>query len=848
MGKKSLNIFVGLNDSSFQKGLKRVNKSLTRFGSSMKRVGSNLSTSVTAPLALAGGASLKMAVDFESSMTKIMTLVGATNEQMQQYSEGVAQISSTTAIAQKDLADGLFFITSAGLKGEEALAALDVSAKAAAMGMGEMDSIANALTSVMTAYADENMTSAKAGDLLHETLKQGKFEAGQFMDKLGSVIPVAAAAGVSFEELGAASATMSKLSGDASGTLTSMKALIMGLLKPSEKQKEILDQLGLSTDDLGSMMDESLMGTLQFLFKNLEGNNEALTSMFGSSQAVTGALATMGLQADTYAEVLDGMNKSQGNVNNGMQILNQTAGQQLKQAFVDLQNAGIEIGNILMPVVLKLVNGFKSLVSGFTSLDSSTKKIIVGIALVAAAIGPILTVVGGLTTAFGLLFSPVGLVIAALVAGGVIIYKNWDFVKSIIVQIVNYFIDLYNNSMVFRAGVELIILVFKNLWANVKYIFNLMMGIAKEVISGWIKQFKAVGKVIAGALKLDKKAIKEGAEDYADAVVDGYKGIGKVIADEGEILGEELASNMKTAYDNTINGNPIEYITEDDVQGAVDKAGDLAQGIADKMKAVLGGPGLATPTTPTDAGAGGGGPIGPQPFDMSSLDEVGEKNTSILDKMKAGWAEFGDTATERIQAVAQIFSQVTSQMEAASNQRFSNEFANLDIQTQKEIEAIETSSATEKEKQDKIADIEKGADKKRKEIQLRQAKANKKFAIMSAIVNTAMAVTNALANIPSPFNIPVAIAMGAAGAAQVAAIASAPLPALAEGGLAFGPTAALVGDNVGAAADPEVIAPLSKLNGMLGGNAQKVIVEGIISGEDIYLVNKQQETTQKRFF
>lgn len=848
MGKKSLNIFVGLNDSSFQKGIKRVNKSLTRFGSKMKNVGSKLSTSVTAPLALAGGASLKMAVDFESSMTKIMTLVGATGEQMKQYSDGVAQISSTTAIAQKDLADGLFFITSAGLKGEEALAALDISAKAAAMGMGEMDSIANALTSVMTAYADENMTSAKAGDLLHETLKQGKFDAGQFMDKLGSVIPVAAAAGVSFEELGAASATMSKLSGDASGTLTSMKSLIMGLLKPSEKQKEILDQLGLSTDDLGSMMDESLMGTLQFLFKNLEGNNEALTSMFGSSQAVTGALATMGLQADTYAEVLDGMNNSQGNVNNGMQILNQTAGQQLKQAFVDLQNAGIEIGNILMPVVLKLVNGFKSLVSGFTSLDSSTKKIIVAIGLVAAAIGPILSVVGSLTIAFTTLLSPVGLVIAALVAGGVIIYKNWDTVKSLIVQIVNYFIDLYNNSMVFRAGVELIILVFKNLWAEAKFVFNALSGIVKEVIAGWIKQFKAVGKVIASALKLDGAGVKEGAEEFAEAVVDGYKGIGKVIADEGEILGEELASNMKTAYDNTINGNPIEYITEDDVQEAVDKAGDLAKGIADKMKSILGGPGLATPTTPTDAGAGGGTPIGPQPFDMSSLDEVEEKNASILDKMKAGWTEFGETAGQKIQKVGEIFSSITSQMEAASNQRFSNEFANLDLQTQREIQAIETSSATEKEKQDKIADIERGADKKRKEIQLRQAKANKKFAIMSAIVNTAMAVTNALANIPAPFNIPVAIAMGAAGAAQIAAIASAPLPALAEGGLAFGPTAALVGDNAGAAADPEVIAPLSKLNGMLGGSTQKVIVEGIISGEDIFLVNKQQETTQKRFF
>ena len=116
---------------------------------------------------------------------------------------------------------------------------------------------------------------------------------------------------------------------------------------------------------------------------------------------------------------------------------------------------------------------------------------------------------------------------------------------------------------------------------------------------------------------------------------------------------------------------------------------------------------------------------------------------------------------------------------------------------------------------------------------------------MGAIVNTAMAVTNALANIPAPFNIPVAVAMGAAGAAQIAAIQSAPLPALAEGGLAFGPTAALVGDNPGANVDPEVIAPLSKLNGMMGGS-QKVIVEGVIRGEDIYLTNKKQVKIQNR--
>lgn len=846
MGKKSLNIMVGLNDQNFQKGLKRVNKSLTRFGKKMQRVGSSMTTNVTAPLGAIAVASVKLAVDFETSMTKIQTLVGATASEMQVYSNAVASISSQTAVAQKDLADGLFFITSAGLSGQEAIDALTVSAKAGAMGMGEMDSIANALTSVMTAYADENMTAARAGDLLHETLKQGKFDAGQFMDKLGSVIPVAAAAGVSMEELGAASATMSKLSGDAAGTLTSMKTLMMSLLKPSEKQKEILDGLGLSTDDLGKMMDESLMGTLQFLFENLEGNNEALMNMFGSSKAVTGALSTMGLQAETYAEVLDGMNNSQGNVDAGMKILNQTAGQQLKKSFVDLQNAGIEIGKILMPVVLKLVNGFRQFLSAFQNLDAGTKKIIVAIGLVAMAIGPILMIVGKLTVAFGALFTPVGIVIAALVAGGILIYKNWDYVKSLIVKIVNYFIDLYNNSMIFRAGVELIVASFKNLWAQVKFIFNSMMGIAKEVIGSWIKQFKAVGKVIAAALKFDGEGVKEGAEEFADAVVDGYKGIGKVIADEGAILGEEIATNMKTAYDNTMNADPIEYISEEDVQGQVDGAVDKIKTLGDKIKGFLGGGSVGTTDDSTTTTDSGGGMMGPEQMDLSFLDDVDKKNASVLDKMKQGWEDWGGSTTERIQAVAQVFADMTGQMQAVSDQRFANEFANLDLETQKQIEAIENSTLSEEDKADKITTIEQDADKKRKAIAQRQAKANKKFAVMNAIVNTAMAVTNALANIPAPFGVPAAIAMGVMGAAQIAAIQSAPLPALAEGGLAFGPTAALVGDNVGAAADPEVIAPLSKLNGMLGGQAQKIIVEGVISGEDIYLTNKRQEKIQAR--
>ena len=71
------------------------------------------------------------------------------------------------------------------------------------------------------------------------------------------------------------------------------------------------------------------------------------------------------------------------------------------------------------------------------------------------------------------------------------------------------------------------------------------------------------------------------------------------------------------------------------------------------------------------------------------------------------------------------------------------------------------------------------------------------------------------------------------------------IPALAEGGLAFGPTTALVGDNRNASIDPEVIAPLSKLKDMIGGGATNVY--GRISGDDIVISNDRAARDRNRY-
>lgn len=829
MGSRSLNIFIGINDSKFQKGLMRVSKKLTKFGNQMKSVGKSMTRNVSMPLAGIGLASIKLAADFETSMTKIATLVGASAEELRGYESAIKSLSVQTGTSAQQLAEGLFFITSAGFSGQEALDALEVSAKGAALGMGEMSDVSNALTSIMTAYASQGMTAAEAGDLLHETLKQGKFEASEFMGKLGSVIPVAAAAGISMEELGAASATMSKLSGDAAGTLTAMRSLMLGLLKPSEKQKEVLESIGLTTEELSSMMDESLMETLQFLFQNLEGNNEALLNVFGSSKAVTGALSTMGLQAETYATVLDGMNKSQGNVNEGMDTLNKTAGQQFKKTLVELQNVGIELGQRLLPPITKLVKFLMQGVDAFMKLDKSTKAIITGFGVIAFAIGPLVTLGGTLMTVFGSVLgfiagmsAPIAVVLAAIAGGIYYAITNWEDFKKKLVDVINYFVDLYNESILFRGIIETIIGTFKLLVATGIYFGKTIVGIVQGIGEQFVNIFGGIGSLLKGVFTLDYEEIKAGAAQVMDSFVDVFKD-NQTLLDAEKELAETASKVFKDGVENTLRGK-VDYVTEDDIQGVADKAGEMVQALKDKFKQMFSGSGVAVPGMPE----GTMGPPEPPPLFSGGPGGGGDD----------GVESFADKYVSAMQDIEKVTGEVFGRVDGILSQHFENKRLLIEEDYNRQRQLIEQSTMGEQEKADAIDKLNKDTAKKKKALQIKQAKAEKKMQLFSAIINVASAIA---ANIANPI---LAGFIGALGAVQIATIASTPIPALAQGGLAFGETAAIVGDNPNAQTDPEVIAPLSKLQSIMG--TQSITVHGVIRGEDIWLTNNRQEKIQLR--
>jgi hypothetical protein len=204
MAQQKLGIEITGNAAGLTAALNTASGKLKAFGSKMQSVGGGLSRSLTLPLVAAGLASVKMAFDFDKSMTQIKALVGVAGDEVDAMGQRAKQMALDTGKSATEAGDALFYITSAGLRGEEAMQVLEASLKAAAVGLGETKTIADLATSAMNAYGRDTLSASRATDILTAAVREGKLEASALAGAMGGVIPIASNMGVGFEEVAAA--------------------------------------------------------------------------------------------------------------------------------------------------------------------------------------------------------------------------------------------------------------------------------------------------------------------------------------------------------------------------------------------------------------------------------------------------------------------------------------------------------------------------------------------------------------------------------------------------------------------------------------------------------------------
>jgi TP901 family phage tail tape measure protein len=310
-----------------------------------------------------GALATKMALDYDDAFTRIAALSNASAKDIEKWKGEVLDLAGKTAQAPQELAEALYFLASAGLKSSQIMPVLTASAKASAVGLGETADIAKLTANVLNAYAGSGLQAAHVTDVLVSAVKQGSADADAFGTAIGRILPIASAAGISFDNVAASLAALSNVGIDVDEGVTAMRGLLQALVSPTEAAAGAMHHVGLTAQELlDSLQGEGLIATLEMLDQKVKAQTTTqaqymhlMREIVPNVRALTGALGLTQQQAARVDAVFQKVSHSTGEADKAFKTTADSAGFKLKKSLVELEVMLVKLGQIILPLVVKAV-------------------------------------------------------------------------------------------------------------------------------------------------------------------------------------------------------------------------------------------------------------------------------------------------------------------------------------------------------------------------------------------------------------------------------------------------------------------------------------------------------------
>lgn len=327
-----------------------------QLGAKFETVGDKLTRRLTLPLVGLSAAGFKVASDFETTFARMVGLADVPADKIDQLRDSVLRLATETGKGPQELAEALYEAASAGLTAEQALAAVEVAARASAAGMGPTADIVGLVASATAAYGASAITAAEATDILVATIRAGRADPQELAGTLGRVLPIAAQLGIEFDEVGGAVAYLSNVFGDTNRTVTALQGFLVKLVSPSQQGRDALEDMGTSAADLQRAIDErGLQGALEHLREyGFAENQQALRSLFDDIEGFQAALALLNDRSGTLDDTLSEVANSTGALQDAFSTWLGTDSAKTAQAFQQITVALIEFGGKVAPLVAEL--------------------------------------------------------------------------------------------------------------------------------------------------------------------------------------------------------------------------------------------------------------------------------------------------------------------------------------------------------------------------------------------------------------------------------------------------------------------------------------------------------------
>lgn len=231
-----------------------------------------MATSVA--VAAIGYESVKSAANFQAATTVLMTSGGQTQATIEKTRQDILSLSASTGTSTQQLINAMYQIGSAGIKTSQQYDTLKAAAQGAKAENADLGTVANALTTIMVNYGDKIKGGPiQAMNEMITVVQNGKMTTQDLSSSLSAVLPIAHSAGLSFEQVGGAIATMTRQGMSAQQSTQDLAHMIGQLQKPNQQAIQMMQQMGVDSNKLSNDLGKNgLTGTMNTLLQAIANN------------------------------------------------------------------------------------------------------------------------------------------------------------------------------------------------------------------------------------------------------------------------------------------------------------------------------------------------------------------------------------------------------------------------------------------------------------------------------------------------------------------------------------------------------------------------------------------------
>lgn len=498
----------------------KIGNNFQSVGKSLTSVGTTLTKNVTVPLAGIATVGLKTASDFESAMSNVKAISGATGEEFDELRQKAIDLGGSTAFSATEVADAMTEMAKAGWNTEQIIAGMGGVLDAAAASGESLGTVSTIVADAITGFGMEAAESTRVADLLTQAANAGTIGINDLGESFKYIAPVAAAAGWSIEDTTTALSAMSMSGIKGSQAGTALRAVFSRMVDPVGDAAAKMKEFGISVFDaegkvkpLDTIVSElrSTFGKVDAEIQNTDGSLksygeimaqveqgtmsltdktklQALSQIYGQ-EALAGVLSLLNLSEEEYDEIAASMDNASGVAQETAAVMRDNLSADVEELMGSLESLAITLASLIVPALRDFVQWLTQLINKFAALDPETQKTILKFAGIAAVIGPVILILGKLVTGIGSIITTFGKIPGAIAKA-----------KSAFTAVSTAIGGISAPVVAVIAVIATLVAAFKRLWDTNEEFRNNIIGIwneIKDTLSGFfdgiVERLNALG-------------------------------------------------------------------------------------------------------------------------------------------------------------------------------------------------------------------------------------------------------------------------------------------------------------------------------------------------------------------